>query len=76
MKDMWRDMSSAPKDGTPIMVTNSVMETNGREPVEVIWDKTYRTPLGNRVPSWTNKFGHLVIPDKWMPRPEPHMDQL
>lgn len=73
----WRDIESAPKDGTVILAKNDCME----QPVEARWGDYYPSYGGPPQVTWTvwrdlDEYpciprGALLVPTHWMPLPAP-----
>ena len=62
----WQPISTAPKDGTEILAKNGLM----RKAVPVYWG-IRQHPWGTASQQWVTRSGDLVIPDVWMPLPQP-----
>ena len=61
----WQPMKAAPKDGTVILLTNSIMKISGTAPARGLWGE-FTTSDGAKVTQWHTEFTeHLVCPDEW-----------
>lgn len=63
------DMNAAPKDGTPIEITNTVMEDSGTPPVTVHWGDIFVSWRDKPYRGWVTQWGQMACPDKWRPQP-------
>ena len=76
----WQPISTAPKDGTPILVFPGLLG----HPIVAAWERPAKHPPRGRVGNWSDNFGFWrvvltnkatpYIPTHWMPLPPPPKD--